>query len=415
MMRLLVGSRVFLFAAATGATIAPLQAITVKIDYGYDTSNFFGGGNPQGAAAGAQAKAALESAASFFSSILNDTFSPINVPAPYRSSVPSSNGVITWSWEQRFAHPSTGASVKVTNATIPADQFIVFAGARSLPGIVAGEGAVGGYSWGTDITGSNVFTPSDINYINQTTSNFESSVERRGETSGFGRWGGAITFDTSPGATWHYNHTTLPSGNVTDFYSVAIHELAHALGFGEDESSGLSSWELLVSGGNFLGGNARSQYGGNPVPLSGDSAHWANGTMSTVYGGTTMQEAAMDPDLQNGTRKRFTELDAAALKDIGWEVIPLPGINGDYNNNGIVDAADYAAWRDKSGQSFTLPNDSTPGTVSAADYTVWRTNFGRSLGSGSAAGYVAAPEPVAAVTWLCGWAVALFTRCKGRR
>lgn len=401
-------------ALAVGGWVGPVPAITVKIDYAYDASNFFGGGNPQGAAAGAQARAALESAASFFSAILNDTFSAINVPAPYRSSVPSSTGVVTWSWEQRFTHPATGANVTISNATIPADQFIVFAGARSLPGATAGEGAVGGYSWGTDITGTNSFTQGDINFINQTSTNFESSVERRGESSGFGRWGGAISFDTSPGANWHYNHTTLPSGNVTDFYSVAIHELAHALGFGEDESSGLSAWELLVSGGAFLGANARSLIGGNPVPLSGDSAHWANGTLSTVYGGTATQEAAMDPDLQNGTRKRFTELDAAALKDIGWEVIPLLGVNGDYNNNGIVDAADYAAWRDKSGQSVTLPNDSTPGTVSAADYTVWRTNFGRSIGSGSAAAYVAVPEPGAVVTWLCGCVAALFARRKRR-
>ena len=79
-------------------------------------------------------------------------------------------------------------------------------------------------------------------------------------------------------------------------------------------------------------------------------AHWANSTMSVVYGGSTAQEAAMDPDLQNGTRKRFTALDAAALKDIGWEVIAPPpptAIDGDYNNNGIVDAADYVVWRDR--------------------------------------------------------------------
>ena len=103
----------------------------------------------------------------------------------------------------------------------------------------------------------------------------------------------------------------------------------------------------------------------------------------------------MDPDVQNGTRKRFTELDAAAMKDIGWEVIPLAGPSGDYNNNGVVDAADYIVWRDRNNQSVTLPNDTTPGSVTGSDYTVWRANFARAQGTGSAASLVAAPEPAA--------------------
>ena len=73
------------------------------------------------------------------------------------------------------------------------------------------------------------------------------------------------------------------------------------------------------------------------------------------------------------------------------------GITGDYNNNGIVDAADYVLWRDKLNQSVTLPNDSTPGTVTQADYVAWRTNFGKSAGSGSD---VAAAVPEAATIQL---------------
>jgi hypothetical protein len=61
----------------------------------------------------------------------------------------------------------------------------------------------------------------------------------------------------------------------------------------------------------------------------------------------------------------------------------LAAQSGDYNNNGVVDAADYVVWRDHLNQSVTIPNDTTPGTVSAADYDVWRANFGR---SGAASG-----------------------------
>ena len=49
---------------------------------------------------------------------------------------------------------------------------------------------------------------------------------------------------------------------------------------------------------------------------------------------------------------------------------------GDYNGDGIVDAADYTVWRDHLGGSVVLPGDTTPGSVTAADYQVWESNFG---------------------------------------
>lgn len=374
----------------------PAAAITLQIDYTYDTSNFFGAGNPQGATAGGQAKASLEAAASYFSSILNDSFSAITVPAPFHSSV--SDGVVTWTWDESFANPTTGLSTTVTNAVVAANQYIIYAGARSLVGATAGIGGPGGFSWASDITGSNSFTQADINQINATTASFSAAVEMRGEPSGFARWGGTITFDTSS-RNWSFNHTVAPTPNTTDFYSVAIHELAHALGFGEG-GAGSSDWGGLVSGTSFFGANAMNQNGGVAVPLSADLAHWIAGKQSVVYGTSTPQEAAMDPDILDGTRKRFTALDAAALKDIGWDVITPPGANGDYKNNGVVDAADYALWRDKLNQNVTLPNDTTPGNVGSADYSVWRSNFGTTAGSGTLLVGAQVPEPSSLVGWL---------------
>jgi hypothetical protein len=397
------------------------SAITIDIDYSYDSpalggSNFFGSGNPQGATGGSQARAALEAAASYFSSILNDTFSAITIPPPYHSTAPGSTGVNTWFFEQRFQHPSGTTEVAIPNPTIPdssvpANTYIVYAGARSLAGNVAGIGAVGGQFHGNEISGTNQFTPSDISAMNQSDANFIDAVETRGEPSGFSRWGGTISFDTDVSPAWHLNHTTTPSGNVRDFFSVAIHELGHALGFGSQSPSDQTPWEALVSGSNFIGANAMSQNGGNPVPLSADRAHWANGTQSVVYGGMTAQEAAMDPDLQNGTRKRFTALDAAAMRDIGWEVIapPVPTLFGDYNNNGRVDAADYVVWRERLGQNVTIPNDMSPGNVSTGDYTLWRTSFGLT-GSGSAAALAGVPEPGAFMLAIAGVSLILGAR-----
>jgi hypothetical protein len=58
------------------------------------------------------------------------------------------------------------------------------------------------------------------------------------------------------------------------------------------------------------------------------------------------------------------------------------GAAGDYNDNGIVDAADYVVWRKNLNTGATLPNDDTPG-VDQNDYTRWRANFGSTGSAGS--------------------------------
>jgi T5SS/PEP-CTERM-associated repeat protein len=71
------------------------------------------------------------------------------------------------------------------------------------------------------------------------------------------------------------------------------------------------------------------------------------------------------------------------------------GIPGDYNQNGTVDAADYAVWRKNQGTTNVLPNDPTGGTIGVAQYNNWRSHFGQAAGSGTAAmpSGSAVPEP----------------------
>jgi WD40 repeat protein len=72
-------------------------------------------------------------------------------------------------------------------------------------------------------------------------------------------------------------------------------------------------------------------------------------------------------------------------------VVPRP--LGDFNGDGVVDAADYVVWR-KASPTDTLPNDDTPGVVDASDYADWRANFGKSEPASSAAlGTAPVPEP----------------------
>jgi hypothetical protein len=64
----------------------------------------------------------------------------------------------------------------------------------------------------------------------------------------------------------------------------------------------------------------------------------------------------------------------------------VQGLSGDYNGNGIVDAADYVVWRKDP-------------TRTQAKYDLWRTRFGQTAGSGSSImSNAAVPEPSALLT-----------------
>jgi hypothetical protein len=75
-----------------------------------------------------------------------------------------------------------------------------------------------------------------------------------------------------------------------------------------------------------------------------------------------------------------------------FQLYATPVVPGDYNGNGVVDAADYVLWR----KGGPLQNEvNTPGTVDASDYTAWRARLGNNTagsGSGSLDGG-AVPEP----------------------
>jgi len=84
----------------------------------------------------------------------------------------------------------------------------------------------------------------------------------------------------------------------------------------------------------------------------------------------------------------------AILAERAFEL--LTALPGDYNEDGVVDAADYTVWRNNLGAAAgTLPNDLDGGAIGQAQYDTWKANFGTTAGSGSGlSANHAAPEPM---------------------
>ncbi len=262
---------------------AQQSSLTVTIDYSLDTNDFFD----------TQAKRDLiQSAADDIANRFSDTLDAIQ---------PSGNNT----WAATFTHPGTGQSHQVNNLSIAANEIIIYAGGRNLSSL--GVGGPGGFS----ASGNQAWF--DI-------------LIARGETGGllpsptdYGKWGGVVTFD-SGSSDWFFGSDISGIGNnQDDFYSVALHEIAHVFGIGTSDS-----WDELIVGGEFVGENTVAEYDGiGNVPIDSGQGHFAEGV---TEGGV---EVAMDPTLLVGTRKELTALDIAAFDDIGWDILPL-------NNTGTI-------------------------------------------------------------------------------
>ena len=272
-----------MIAVLCGSLSQQAAAINIEFDYSFDSNNFF---NTQAR------KDVLSAAGSFFTDIIQDDLTAIN-----------SGGVNNF--DAIFSNPGSGASETISGFSVAADTLTVFAGGRSLTGSTLGVGGPGGFS----VSGTGSF-------VNNAVSRGETGDTLGATATDFSPWGGAISFNTT--SSWYFDPDVSTDGDVinNDFYSVALHEIGHLLGLGTAHS-----WDNLVSGTDFTGTASVGVFGGD-VPLAGGLAHWLDGTTSLLDG--VLQEAAMDPSILTGTRKEFTDLDVAALSDVGWEVVAVP-------------------------------------------------------------------------------------------
>ena len=117
------------------------------------------------------------------------------------------------------------------------------------------------------------------------------------------------------------------------------------------------------------------------------------------------------PNARNGNPYKVTAIDWA------YEMIPntpilagdigsIVGPTGDYNGDGVVDAADYTVWRNTLGNTVPIgtgADGDQSGEIDAGDYTFWKSRYGNfvpGVGSGSLSATV--PEPTSATTFSLG-------------
>lgn len=321
-------------AAAIVVGVAQAEAAIVQIDYSFDAANgnFFGL-NPL-------AKAAVDAAAQDLNNVVGNSLQAITTDVYQRS---SGGATATIDWKLNFSDPSTGADVEQLVFNAPVNLVTVYAGVRPLSGLTLGVGGPAGAGTSIGISGnssgfssalsaaenaSNAAMPRGAGPIIGTLSG---NAGGNNYTLNYGAIRGSLSFDsdanndgTADDAAalanyWHYDHTAPVTAGKNDFYSVALHEIIHAIGIGTSET-----WESLRNGTDWLGSNVIALTGSGTGKVSADFGHIADGLMSTTLSGGTAQEAVMDPSITQGTRKFLTAVDAAFLRDLGYIAVPEP-------------------------------------------------------------------------------------------
>lgn len=234
-LRTAISTASVLLLASTATTA---NAFDITFDYSYDTSGFF---------TDTARRTLLDSAAYAFESRLSDSLGAI-----------TSGGVNHFNAVLFNPSDTSGADITLNNFSIGANQLRIYAGADNLGSGTLGLGGSGGYG----ASG---------------TQSFLNTISDRG-----GPWGGSVSFNYT--SNWYFdsNTSTTESFSGFDFYSVAVHEIAHVLGMG----------------------------------------HLPTGMMSDVNG--VAQEVAMDPDIAAGQRKYMTTADYNGMQGAGWQVTAVP-------------------------------------------------------------------------------------------
>jgi hypothetical protein len=152
------------------------------------------------------------------------------------------------------------------------------------------------------------------------------------------------------------------------------------------------------------------------------ASNWADLTYTdwvTAYGGMGAGTLPANLLANNAVVHLITDNVYLDLRFTGWSggggsfsydramgTITPPATTGDYNENGLVDAADYVLWRSTLNEMVTTPGDGADGdlsgTIDQGDYDFWRMNFGEVVPASAGGQFSAVPEPTPAAGVLIG-------------
>lgn len=230
--------------------------------------------------------------------------------------------------------------------------------------------------------------------------------------SGTQTWSGAISGDgsfrrTGAGATVFTGANTFSGGTTVDGGTLTVSGASATFGGGNVM---VNAGSAVISTGvaNAIADTATLTLLGGGTPGVADTGfiHLGAGINEVVAGlvlGTTPQANGTYGSTASSATFKFDEYFAGT----GIITVATPGLAGDYNGDGQVDAADYVLWR-KAPASFG---------GDPAGYNTWRANVGAMAGSGSAGSASpaggAVPEP--ATGWLLAVvaSVGLVAGCRG--
>jgi formylglycine-generating enzyme len=232
------------------------------------------------------------------------------------------------------------------------------------------------------------------------------------------------------GATWF-----LPSEN--EWYKAAYHEPAAQGGDADNyfsyptrsngvptiaSANGVGDANPGINVANFSSGADWNSQDGNVTTVGSTGPSSASFYGTADQGGNVWEwnEALISGPFRGlrggGWSSPFNSLQSAVRSSdnpandasfYGFRVATVSGLPGDYNRNGVVDAADYVVWRANQGTTDALANDPIGGTIGTAQYNQWRAHFGQTAGSGTGAIVIdAVPEPATAVLLMAaaaGW------------